>query len=195
MKPLKCIAAMSLNRVIGDAGRIPWHLPEDFKFFRRETTGHILVMGRRTFQSIGHPLPDRHTIVLSRSFKRSKDLFGQLELGLMKCGTFEVAARLEKAAAKLAAAGDPRDLFLCGGGQVYASYLPSCSDLYLTVVKREVPGDTFFPAFEAEFSLETQILDAPEFSILHYRRSAAAPGRDNPVAGEVVELGIPKQDE
>src|SRR3989442_491152 len=67
MSDLKAIAAMSLNRVIGQGNKIPWHLPEDFKFFKQTTMGHILLMGRKTFESIGRPLPGRETIVLSRS--------------------------------------------------------------------------------------------------------------------------------
>jgi dihydrofolate reductase len=67
MQPFKAIAAMSLNRVIGNGNQIPWHLPEDFKWFKATTTGHVIVMGRKTFESIGKPLPNRETIVLSRS--------------------------------------------------------------------------------------------------------------------------------
>src|SRR5208337_4908411 len=96
MKPFKAIAAMSENRVIGCGGRIPWHLPEDFRFFRQMTMGNIIVMGRKTFQAMGHPLPGRHTIVLSRRCKRKKDLFQQPELGLFKSGTYEIVSKLEK---------------------------------------------------------------------------------------------------
>src|SRR5260221_923212 len=67
VKQFKAIAAMSLNRVIGQGGRIPWHLPEDFKWFKKMTTGHVIVMGRKTFESIGKALPNRTTIVVSRS--------------------------------------------------------------------------------------------------------------------------------
>jgi dihydrofolate reductase len=67
MKRLKAIAAMSRNRVIGDGNRIPWHLPDDFKWFKQMTTGHTIIMGRKTFESIGRPLPNRKTIVISRS--------------------------------------------------------------------------------------------------------------------------------
>ena len=66
MKPFKAIAAVSLNGVIGAGNKIPWHLPEDFKWFKQITTGHVIVMGRKTFESIGKPLPNRQTIVLSR---------------------------------------------------------------------------------------------------------------------------------
>lgn len=168
MKPFQAIAAMSENRVIGCGGKIPWHLPEDFRFFRKMTVGNIIVMGRKTFQAIGRPLPDRHTIVLSRRFKQTRDLVEQTELGLFRCGTFEVVSRLEK----IDYGGDKRQIFICGGGQVYAEALPFCSDLYLTLVKRTVEGDTFFPAFESQFQLAAEILDCPEFKILHYHNSA-----------------------
>jgi dihydrofolate reductase len=168
MKPFKAIAAMSENRVIGSGGKIPWHLPEDFRFFRKMTTGNILVMGRRTFQAVGRPLPDRHTIVLSRHCKKPREILGQSELGLFQCGTFEIASALES----IDYSGDPREIFICGGGQVYAGALPFCSDLYLTIVKRIVEGDTCFPPFEDQFELAAEILDCPEFKILHYRHRA-----------------------
>ena len=79
MKPFQAIAAMSLNRVIGAGNKIPWHLPEDFKWFKATTTGHVIVMGRKTFESIGKPLPNRTTIVLSRAAWSG---------GCRVCGTF-----------------------------------------------------------------------------------------------------------
>jgi dihydrofolate reductase len=176
MRYFKAIAAMSENRVIGAEGKIPWHLPEDFRFFRKMTTGHILVMGRRTFQAIGGALPNRHTIVLSRHFKKKQDIIAQPELGLFKWGTCEVAAKLEKTGHDK----DERDIFICGGGQVYAEALPFCTDLYLTIVKRTVEGDTFFPEFESRFELAAEIMDRPDFKILHYRNTALPPA-----AGEV----------
>jgi hypothetical protein len=74
VKHFKAIAAMSLDRVIGFGGKIPWHLPEDFRWFKRMTTGDVVVMGRKTFESIGKALPDRKTIVLSRSASRTRDV-------------------------------------------------------------------------------------------------------------------------
>jgi dihydrofolate reductase len=165
MRPFKAIAAMSENRVIGCGGKIPWHLPEDFRFFRQMTVGNILVMGRKTFQMVGRPLPDRHTIVLSRRFKKPREIMDQPELGLFRFGTFEIAPRLEA----IDYSKDKREIFICGGGQVYAEALPFCSDLYLTRVKRAVEGDTFFPPFEEEFELAAEIVNGPEFKILHYR--------------------------
>jgi dihydrofolate reductase len=152
-KPFKAIAAMSLNRVIGAGNKIPWHLPEDFKWFKKMTTGQVIVMGRKTYESIGKPLPNRTTIVLSRS---------PLEIPGVR--TISDLEQLDSLQAELAG----REIFICGGAQVYEQALPMCSDLYLTLVKRNVEGDTFFPAFDGTFALQEQILDQPEFKILHY---------------------------
>lgn len=151
MKHFKAIAAMSLNRVIGNGTKIPWHLPEDFKWFKATTLGHVLVMGRKTFESIGRPLPGRETIVLSRT--------GWSHPGV------QTVASLEEV---VAVAGE-RQVFICGGAQIYKQALPLCSDLYLTLVKRDVQGDAFFPALEDRFELVAEIRDATEFKILHYR--------------------------
>ena len=142
---------MSENRVIGAGGKIPWHLPEDFKWFKKRTTGHIIVMGRKTFESIGKPLPNRTTIVLSRSQFSHPGIQTVSELS------------------RIDSANDTRDVFICGGAQVYAQALPLCSDLYLTLVKRVVEGDACFPPFEDHFELVAEILDCPDFKILHYR--------------------------
>lgn len=147
---------MSLNRVIGADNKIPWHLPEDFKWFKQMTTGQVIVMGRRTFESIGRPLPNRTTVILSRTISPSP-LPGVRVMGDL--------AQLISAAPEFAG----RRIFICGGAQVYQEALPLCSDLYLTLVKREVEGDVFFPAFEAQFALAAEIQDNPEFRILHYR--------------------------
>jgi dihydrofolate reductase len=153
-KPFKAIAAMSHNRVIGAGNRIPWHLPEDFKWFKKMTTGHVIVMGRKTFESIGKPLPNRTTIVLSRS-----------PLKIPGVRIVEDLKQLDALEAEFAR----REIFICGGAQIYEQALPLCSDLYLTLVKRNVNGDTFFPAFEDTFALAEEVLEGPEFKILHYR--------------------------
>lgn len=153
-KPFKAIAAMSLNRVIGAGNEIPWHLPEDFKWFKKMTTRQVIVMGRKTFESIGKPLPNRMTIVLTRS-----------PLKIPGVSVVANLKELDSLEAELAG----REIFICGGAQIYEQVLPICSDLYLTLVKRIVEGDTFFPAFEDEFTLKEEILDQPEFKILHYR--------------------------
>lgn len=154
--PFKAIAAMSLNRVIGAGNRIPWHLPEDFRWFKKTTTGHVIVMGRKTYESIGKPLPNRTTIVLTRS--------STLIPGVR---TISDLRQLDPSDPALAG----REIFICGGAQLYEQALPLCSDLYLTLVQRVVAGDTFFPSFEHQFLLINQLLECPEFKILHYRRS------------------------
>ena len=145
---------MSENRVIGASGKIPWHLPEDFKWFKKMTTGQVIVMGRKTFESIGRPLPNRATIVLSRS-----------QFSYPGVQTVADLSRIDLA-------NDTRNVFICGGAQVYAQALPLCSDLHLTLVKRVVDGDAFFPPFEDRFEPVEEILDRPEFKILHYRNRA-----------------------
>lgn len=151
MKPFKAIAAMSLNRVIGRGSEIPWHLPEDFKWFKATTMGHVLLMGRKTFESIGRPLPGRETIVLSRS------------------GFSDERVRTISSVADLQDPGAEREVFVCGGAEIYRLLLDRCSDLYLTVVKREVEGDAIFPEFEDRFELVETLREESEFDIRHYR--------------------------
>src|SRR5437762_5475366 len=136
VKHFKAIAAMSLNRVIGQGNKIPWHLPEDFKWFKKMTTGQVIVMGRKTFQSIGKPLPNRITVVLTKSQETIPNVLQVASLDDINPDAPEFAGR---------------DLFICGGAQVYGQALPLCSELYLTVVQRVVEGDTFFPPFEEQF--------------------------------------------
>jgi dihydrofolate reductase len=152
MNHFKAIAAMSLNRVIGAGNQIPWHLPDDFKWFKRMTTGQVIVMGRKTFESICKPLPNRTTIVLSRS---RPEITG---------------VQVVRSLSDINLARETREVFICGGAEVYAQALPLCSDLYLTLVKRMVEGDTFFPPFEGQFEAVETIADKPEFAITHYRR-------------------------
>ena len=193
MKHFKAIAAMSLNRVIGAGNQIPWHLPEDFKWFKRMTSGNVVIMGRKTFASLGNkPLPNRINIVLSRHpGKLQTDLpavFGEAWVGRGKThfpekptqfelpkigGAATVDLRIIKNFLKLDPASSPLEFFIAGGAQIYEQALPFCSDLYLTVVKREVEGgDAFFPVFEDKFDLIETLRVEPEFKILHYRHKA-----------------------
>jgi dihydrofolate reductase len=153
VKHFKAIAAMAENRVIGNGNAIPWHLPEDFKWFKRMTTGQVIIMGRKTFESIGRPLPNRETVILSRS--------GYSHPGVRTIGYL----------AELNIEAEPREVFICGGAQIYAQTLSLCSDLYLTLVKRVVEGDAFFPPFEEQFGLVEVINETPEFKIQHYRNT------------------------
>ena len=142
---------MAENRVIGAGGSIPWHLPADFRWFKQATMGQILVMGRRTFESIGRPLPGRETVVLSRS-------------GFTAPGTRSVA---DEAALAAAVDDDPRDVWVAGGAEIYALLLPRCSDLFLTRVKSTVRGDAFFPPFEDRFIPVAEVMDNDEFTVMH----------------------------
>jgi dihydrofolate reductase len=188
MKYFKAIAAMSLNRVIGAGNKIPWHLPEDFKWFKRLTTGHVVIMGRKTFESLGKPLPNRINIVLSRHPGRLQrdfpQVFGEAWVARGKThipdrphqfelpklgGAAAVDLRIVKDVLKLDPASSPLEFFIAGGAQVYEQCLPFCSDLYLTVVKREVEGDAFFPPFEDKFDLVETLRDEAEFKVLHYQ--------------------------
>lgn len=125
------IAAMDRHHVIGRRNALPWQLPDDLKRFKALTSGHVILMGRRTWESIGRPLPNRRNVVLSRR----KDLV--LPEGVERVGTPEEA--LEKLA------GVPM-VFVIGGGEVYAQFLPLADELFLTEVHTDVEGgDAFFP--------------------------------------------------
>jgi dihydrofolate reductase len=159
MNYLKAIAAMSENRVIGQGNRIPWHLPEDFRWFKQTTMGHVLLMGRKTFESIGRPLPGRETWVLSRSG--------------WKYPGVRVLTRLEEV--QLEEQG--REIFVCGGAEIYRQTLGFCRDLYLTRVRRVVEGDAFFPEFEPDFEWVADLMETEDFVISHYQnRNPRTPG-------------------
>jgi dihydrofolate reductase len=155
MRPWKAIAAMARNRVIGQGNRIPWHLPADFQWFKRTTLGGILVMGRRTWDSIGRPLPGRETFVLTRS--------------PISIPGARVLADIEEL--RQATHADERQVWICGGADIYRQLLPDCSDLYLSLVNAEPKGDAFFPPFEALFSDAGEVLREPDFTVRHYHRS------------------------
>ena len=128
------IAALARNRAIGVDGRLPWHLPDDLAHFKRTTAGSPVLMGRRTFESIGRPLPRRENIVLSR------------DRGFAPKGC-RVAATLE---AGLAAAAGAEVLFGIGGQSLFEALLPWADRMHLTWVEADVAGDAFFP--EVDFS-------------------------------------------
>jgi dihydrofolate reductase len=149
---IKAIVAMAENRVIGNAGAIPWHLPEDFKFFKATTMGHAILMGRKTYESIGKPLPGRDNIVLSRTMPETS--------GITVIHSFE----------ELKEPTDGRDLFVIGGEEIYRLLLPNVQELYVTKVPRTIEGDTHFPEFESEFDAGTTVLETPDFTVWRYLR-------------------------
>ncbi len=154
-KAFKAIVAMSLNRVIGKDNRLPWHLPDDLRWFKKLTTGQVIIMGRKTWDSLGRALPNRENIVLTRT---RQPLAG---------------ARTIQSLDELNPGQDERDYFLIGGAQLFDIGLPRCSDIYLTLVKREVAGDVFLPQFETQFERVETVQDNPEFAIYHYKRLGA----------------------
>lgn len=128
---IEIVVAVAENRVIGRGGGLPWRLPEDLRHFKRLTVGQAVVMGRRTYESIGRPLPDRLNLVLSRS-------------GRDRGPGVAVVGGLAEAEARAAEAGCAR-LFVIGGESVFAEALPRARALHLTLVHAEVEGDTFWP--------------------------------------------------
>jgi len=135
---ISIIAAMGKNRELGFEGAIPWHLPDDLKRFKQITRGHAVIMGRKTFQSIGKPLPERENIVITRQ-------------GGYSAPGCVVAASMEEA---LRDASRDNESFIIGGAEIYKLGLPYADRLYLTVVDVAVPADTFFPEFdESEWSI------------------------------------------
>ena len=138
---------MSENRVIGNRGDIPWHLPEDFKWFKKTTMGDILVMGRKTYESIGRPLPGRDTYVLSRTPREIAGVHSFTDL--------EALDHLKT----------NQTIWIAGGGEIYKQMLGKCSELYLTRVHRSVVGDASFPEFESDFQLDSVMEKNDDFSI------------------------------
>ncbi|HOW76055.1 MAG TPA: type 3 dihydrofolate reductase [Candidatus Competibacteraceae bacterium] len=127
--PLTLIAALAHNRVIGRDNRLPWRLPADLRFFKQTTMGKSLLMGRRTWESIGRPLPGRRMIVLT----------GHPGYSAPGC---TVAHSLDEA---LTLAGPVAEIMVIGGAALYAQTLPLAARLYLTVVEADIPGDVWFP--------------------------------------------------
>lgn len=150
------IAAMAANRVIGQAGALPWHCPEDFKWFKETTMGHVLLMGRKTFESIGRPLPGRETWVLTRgSWERP---------GTRVVRSVEEAWRLSVG----------RQVFVAGGAEVYQATMPWCREILLTRFKRAFEGDAWFPEFDVDFMLTEIVRETDEFRIERWHRRDSA---------------------
>jgi dihydrofolate reductase len=148
------IVAMSENRVIGVAGGIPWHIPQDFKFFKQTTMGHAMIMGRKTWASIGRALPGRLTIVVSRDHNL------KLPEGVILKASVEAAINYcESVQNKWG-----HECFIVGGGDIYRQTLPLTNRIYLTTVHKHIEGDTTYPEFSKSTFKELNSdshLDAP----------------------------------
>jgi dihydrofolate reductase len=148
--PLALIAAIAANGVIGDRNRLPWRLPEDLRHFRALTSGHAVIMGRKTWESLPGPLPGRQNIVVTRDPHYA-------------AAGAEVATTLDAA---LALVRLPPPAFCIGGGELYRAALPRATTLYLTEIDRDFEGDTTFPPFDRadwpETRREAQRGDGPD---------------------------------
>lgn len=144
----KAIVAMAENRVIGKNNRLPWHLPEDFRFFKQQTMGQRLVMGRKTYESIGRALPGRESIVLSR-----QDSWQPPDVKVVR----DIDDLLYLDAT--------RELFIIGGASLFEALLPYCATLYLTRVYQQPEGDVHMPTFENLFDFREILSEHDSFCI------------------------------
>ena len=140
---ISLIVAMASNRVIGVNGQMPWHLSADLKKFRQITTGHPILMGRKTYESIGRPLPERRNIIISRNPDYQVtgcEVFSNINLAIGSCDKNE-------------------EIFVIGGAAFYETMLPKANFLYLTEINKEFAGDTYFPEINYQEWQEIERLD------------------------------------
>jgi dihydrofolate reductase len=150
------IAAVARNGVIGAGGAIPWHVPADFAHFKATTTGHFLVMGRTTYESIGRPLPGRTTIVLTRDPTWSAE-------GVLTSRSLESA---------LALATDEDRIFVAGGAEVYRQAMPNADVQLISEIPLEPEGDTFYPAIDPAQWFEVDRQPRDGFELVRWERLA-----------------------
>jgi len=148
------IVAMAQNRTIGVNNTLPWRCPEDLKHFKTLTMGHHMIMGRKTFDSIGKPLPGRTTVIVTRN----------TELKVEGC---VVAHSLQEA---ITASKDDKEIFIVGGAEIYTQALPLADTLYITEIQQDVDGDALFPAFDRNAWQETarEVRSQTEPQVLQY---------------------------
>jgi dihydrofolate reductase len=136
---ISLVVAVSSNNVIGKNNQLIWHLPADLKHFKQITTGHTVFMGRKTYDSIGKPLPNRRNVVISRSVTEIEGC--------------EVAPSLEDA---LQLSSEEKEVFIIGGAEIYRQALPLADCIYLTRIHQDFDGDTFFPQIDLHLWQETK---------------------------------------
>jgi dihydrofolate reductase len=155
------VAAMAANRVIGRENTIPWHIPEELQWFKTTTMGHALIMGRKTYESIGHPLPGRSTFVISHDAVRS----------------FPGCTTVQSLNQALTLCTEYKKVIIAGGSQIYTQALPLTDTILLSVLDLEIEGDTFFPPVPEEDFIETNrttIPGSPPYTRITYRRKRPA---------------------
>ena len=160
MSKLSIIVAMSSNRVIGVNNTLPWHLSEDLKHFKFLTVGHTIIMGRKTYDSIGRALPNRRNIVISRNIEIS-------------CEGAEVVHSIENA---FSISKNDGEVFVIGGSNIYEQALHLVDHLYITEIKKSFLGDAFFPEINKSIWIETSredhiANDGLEFSFVNYQKN------------------------
>ena len=160
---LSHIVACSKNHVIGNGGDLPWHIPEDFKFFKEKTKGHILIMGRKTFESLpgSKPLPNRYHIVITRSYDYAAE-------GAHIVSSIDDAIKF--AGERV---GDyPEEIFIIGGGEIYRQTVNLVDTIYLTRINKDFEGDTVYPLVPEDFKLveESKREEPVSFSFLTYKK-------------------------
>lgn len=166
--PIAIIVAISRNGVIGRDNAMPWHLPGEQKYFKACTLGKPVVMGRKTYESIGRPLPERPNIVVTRdeNFRRE---------GVRVVRSLDTALQLADGIARRDGAAE---IMVIGGGDIYTQTLPLAQHLYLTLVHADIDGDAYFPEWdESEWETERReevaaSAEAPAYSLILYRRKA-----------------------
>jgi len=153
---ISLIAAMSENRVIGSGNRIPWSIPSDQMRFREITMGHPVIFGRKTFESIGRPLPGRKNIILTE--QRDYHVEG--------------ASVVHSLADALRLCSNEDEVFICGGGPVYQEMISRADRIYLTVIHRVYEGETLFPEIPADFAevSKEEVKEAIPYAIVRYER-------------------------
>ena len=129
---ISIIVAVAQNGVIGGGNQLLWHISEDLQRFKRITSGHPVIMGRKTFESLGRPLPNRHNVVITRRKDYTPD-------GVTVVGSLDEALSLFP---------EEQEVFITGGGEIYRQAMPVADKLYLTIVCRDYEGDTHFPAID-----------------------------------------------
>ncbi|MFC0266806.1 dihydrofolate reductase [Kushneria aurantia] len=171
--PVAMIAAMARNRVIGADGAMPWHLPEDLKFFKAATLHKPVIMGRATFASIGRALPQRLNIVVSRDR-------GFIAEGVEICHDLDSALALADDRALLDGVDE---IIIMGGGEIYRQALERASRIYLTEIALEAEGDTFFPALGSDWREVERVAGSPAegqpaYDFVRYERGAEVDPQD-----------------
>jgi dihydrofolate reductase len=168
---LSIIAAVAKNRVIGGGNTLLWDLPADMKHFGNKTRGHTVIMGRKTYESIGKPLPNRKNIVITRDmnyFQTGIDIVGSLDEAL-RVASLEQGTGFEENQ-------DEVEVFIIGGGEIYRQAIDKANKLYITEIHQDFKGDTLFPTIDKNAWQETSREDYSDnpipYSFIEYKKSA-----------------------